>query len=127
MQRKRKEKKHAAFLFSNVAKEEIFGSILKLHVSKACQDTNIPSKIIKEKTDIFASFLHSSFNTSVTNSEFPSVLKQANVTPGFKKEERYFKDNYRPGSILSNVCKVYERCMFRQIYGCVFIKTPVWF
>ena len=72
----------------------------KLDVSKACQDTDIPSKIIKENADIFASYLHSSFNTSVTNSEFPSVLKQANITSVFKKGERYSKHNYRPVNIL---------------------------
>ena len=82
---------------------------MNLDVSKACQDTDIPSKIIKENADIFASFLHSSFNTSVTNSEFPSVLKQANITPVFKKGERYSKDNYRPVSILPNVSKIFEQ------------------
>ena len=76
---------------------------------------NIPCKIIKENADIFASFLHSSFNTSVTNSEFPSVLKQANITLVFKKGERYSKDNYRPVSILPNVPKIFERYIFRQI------------
>ena len=85
---------------------------MNLDVSKACQDTHIPSKIIKENADIFASFLHS---TSVTNSEFSSVLKQANITPVFKKGDRYSKDNYRPVSILPNVSKIFERCMFRQI------------
>ena len=79
------KKKHAAFSFSEVAKEEIFRNILNLGASKACQDTNIPSKIIKENADIFANFLHSSFNTSVTNSEFQSVLKEANITTVFKK------------------------------------------
>ena len=52
---------------------------------------------------------------SVTNLAFPSVLKQANTTPVFKKGERYSKDNYRPVSILPNVCKIFERSMFRQI------------
>ena len=80
--RKRK-KKHAAFSFSEVAKEEILRDILNLDVSKACQNKDIPSKNIKENADTFASFLHSSFNTSVTNLEFPSVLKQANITPVF--------------------------------------------
>ena len=61
-----KEKNYAAFSFSEVGKEEMFWGISNLDVSKACQDTNIPSKIIKENADIFASFLHSSFNTSVT-------------------------------------------------------------
>ena len=94
----RKKKKHAAFSFSKVVKEEIFREVLNLDVSKACQDTDIPSKIIKENADIFASFLHSSFNTSVTNAKFPSILKKANITP------------------VPNVSsKIFEQCMFLQI------------
>ena len=66
----------------------MFRDILNLNVSKSCQDisyTDIPSKIIKENADIFGSTLHSSFNTSVTNLEFPSVLKQDSITPVLKK------------------------------------------
>ena len=80
---KERKKKHAAFSFSKVAKEKIFRNILNLHVSKACQYTDIPPKIINENADIFASLLHSSFDTSVSNSEFRPVLKQANITPVF--------------------------------------------
>ena len=116
-------KKHAAFSFPEAVKEEIFRDILNQHVSNACQDTHIPSKIIKENTDIFASFLHSNFNTSVTNWEFPSLFKQAKITPVFKKGERYPKDNYRPVIILTNVTKIFEQCMFCQIneYMSVFL------
>ena len=89
---------------------------MNLDVSEACQDTNIPSTIVKENADIFTSFLHPSFNTSVINSEFPSVLKQANITKIFRNGERYSKDNYRPVSILPNMSKIFERCIFRQIY-----------
>ena len=127
---KERKRKHAAFSFSKVAMEEIFRDDLNLDVSKACQDTDVPSKIIKENTDIIASFLHSSFNTPVTNSEFPSVLKQANITPVFKKGERYSTDNYRPVSILPSVPKIFERCMFCQIneyMDVFFIKIPIWF
>ena len=53
---KERKEKHADFLFKEVAKEKIFGDILNLDVSKVCQDTDTPSKIIKEKTCIFASF-----------------------------------------------------------------------
>ena len=55
------------------------------------------------------------FNDSARNSDFPSKLKKANVTPVFKKGDRNSKDNYRPVSILSNVSKVLERFMFLQI------------
>ena len=50
---KERKMKHAAFSFSEVAKEEIFRDILNLDVSKACQDADIPFKIIKENADIF--------------------------------------------------------------------------
>ena len=98
-----------------------------MDASKACQDADVPTKILKENADIFADFLYASFNEFVKKSEFPSVLKQANITPVFKKRERECKNNYRPVSILSNVSKIFERIMFRQIsnymdYQCGFRK-----
>ena len=105
----------SGFSFSCVNREEISKEILNLDVSKACQDSDIPSKIIKENADIFTDFLFSSFNNSINNSEFPSVLKLANVIPVFKKGDKNSKENYRPVSILSNISKIFERCIFRQI------------
>ena len=43
---KERKEKHATFLFKEVAKEKIFRDILNIDVSKACQDTDILSKII---------------------------------------------------------------------------------
>ena len=85
-----------------------------MDASKACQDTDVPRKIFKENAGIFADFLHARFNEFVKTSEFPSVLKQANITPVYKKGERECKNNYRPVSILSNVSKIFERIMLRQ-------------
>ena len=87
-----------------------------MEISKACQDTDIPTKIIKENADI-ADVLLASFNDSVEKSNFPSSLKKANITPVFKKGDRNSKDNYRPASILPNMSKIFERCIFRQLYS----------
>ena len=38
-----------------------------------------------------------------------------NITPVFKKDDKNFKENCRPVSILSNISKIFERCMFCQI------------
>ena len=48
-------------------------------------------------------------------SNFPSILKNASITPVFKKGDRNFKDNYRPVSILPYISKIFERCIFCQL------------
>ena len=106
--------------FSKINREEILGKILKLETSKACQDTDISTKIIKENADIFGDILLARFNDSVEKSNFSSSLKKANITPVFKKGEINSKDNYRPVSILPNISKIFERCIFRQLYRFMF-------
>ena len=49
----------------------------------------------------------------VTN--FQNTLKKADLTPVFKKDEKLLKTNYRPGSILPTVSKIYERYLYDQI------------
>ena len=60
-----KEKSDSPFLFTGIDKEEILKEILNLDTSKACQDTDVPTKILKENADIFADFLHTRFNEFV--------------------------------------------------------------
>ena len=103
------------FSFSKIKRDEILSDILKLETSKACQETDIPTKIVKENADIFANVLVSNFNDSFEKSNFPSILKDATITPVFKKGDRNSKDNYRPVSILSNISRIFERCIFRQL------------
>ena len=38
------------------------------------------------------------------------------MRPLYKKDGRKEKSNYRPVSVLSNISKVYERCLYDQIY-----------
>ena len=46
---------------------------------------------------------------------FHTDLKLADVTPVYKNKSKNSKDNYRPVSILSNISKIYERCLYDQI------------
>ena len=89
------------FSFSVVQKTQILNEITQLNSSKAGESTDIPTKIIKQNSNIFADFILTSFNQSVANSIFPSSLKNADITSVFfKKGDRNLKDNYRPVSIL---------------------------
>ena len=108
--------KNMSFSFSFVTKETILNELRKLNPKKACQESDIPVKIIKENLDIVSGFVYNNFNNSLFSSNFPWHLKDATITPIFKKKERANVENYRPVSILPNLSKVYERCMYIQIY-----------
>ena len=54
-------------------------------------------------------------NNLINNGIFPDSLKFANITPGFKKDFRTEKTNYRPVSILPNSSKLYERLIYNQL------------
>ena len=70
---------------------------------------------MKENADIFASYLCGFFNQSIENFEFPSILKNVNITPVFKKGYRGFKEYYRPVSILPVISKTFEKLLCKQI------------
>ena len=53
--------------------------------NKVTQDTDIPTKLIKENSDIFADFIFENLNDSISQSVFPSALKLANITPVHNK------------------------------------------
>ena len=99
------------FSFQEITKSEGNQEILNLDSSKACQKSDIPTKIIKANSNIFTEVIHEEFNRGLEVGNFPCTMKLANVTPVYKKGNRSEKGNYRPVSILPNISKVFERCM----------------
>ena len=103
------------FSFKNVQKEEILKELNNLNINKATQNNDILTKIIKENCSIFGDFIFSNLNCCINTSSYPSLLKRADITPVHKKDSKSEKNNCRPVSILSNISKVYERIMFKQM------------
>ena len=99
------------FSFKFIDRKKIFNELQKLKSKKACQGSDIPVKIIKENIDIITDFIYNNLNNSLLSSYFPSNLKNADITPIFKKKDRENVENYRLVSILPVLSKVYERCM----------------
>ena len=104
-----------SFSFSQVERDEIMKEISRLKINKATQSTDIPTKLIKENSDIFGDFIFENYNNCISSFVFPSYLKNPIITPAHNKSPKTSKDNYRPVSILSNISKIYERLMFKQI------------
>ena len=47
---------------------------------------------------------------------FPSKLKHADVISVFKKKDRNNVENYSSASTLPNLSKLYDRCLYSQMY-----------
>ena len=99
-----RKKAQINFCFKEVSIEEIQKEILNLNNKKASQNSDIPTKIIKENSDIFEKVL-CFFYQRVDEVEY-SIHKKG------KKDK---KENYRPVSILPVLSKIFERIMFIQM------------
>ena len=66
-----------------------------------------------------SNIFHGDINKSFSESFFPDDLKRAEVIPvskkDIKKDSKTLKENYRPVSILSNVPKIYETCLYNEL------------
>ena len=100
---------------SQVERDETIKEINNLKTNKATQITDITTKLIKENSDVFGDFISENFNSSVFYSIFPSPMKNAIITPVYKNGTKTSKDNYRPVSISSNISRIHERLIFKQI------------
>ena len=101
------------FSFEPVSKDEVEKIIKDLKNSKSVWG-EIPTKIFKE-CDFTFEILTQCINKSFTSGGFPDCLKQANVSPIFKKGDPLDKENYRPFNILPLLSKVYEKLLYNRL------------
>ena len=100
--------------FTHVERE-----LQKLNISKSQGPDGVHPKLLKS---LSASF---SFVTSVTqlfkkcasSGKIPSQWKEANVTALYKKGSKRDPLNYRPVSLTSIVCKLYEKLIRRHVWN----------
>ena len=59
--------------------------------------------------------MYQEFNESIERRKFPSKMKLADINQVFKKECQTKEDNCRPISTSSNLSKIFERCMYKQL------------
>ena len=76
------------FSFKLVTIEDICKEIGALDASKAIQSDDIPTKIIKNKSDIFYQIFQTNLNNAIETSTFPEQLKYVDRKPVSKKDSR---------------------------------------
>ena len=113
---KNEKKYDQSFSFGPVPYDDVLKKVKTLDTTKASQQSNIPTKTLKQNSDYFAEYFNKNINQCISKSIFPSDLKLADVTPVYNKKPKNSKDNYRPISLLFNISKIYERCIYDQIH-----------
>ena len=113
--KKRMNNSNYKFSFKSETQEKFPKLIQNLNCNNATQQYDICIKILKENSEIFSYILCHNFNNSQFSKVFPISLKKADITPVYKKDEKFLKNNYRPVSILPSVSKIYERYIYDQI------------
>ena len=72
-------------------------------------------KTFRNHTDAFADKLTNIVTHSILSCSFPDKLRCADISPAFKKGDKFDKENYRPVSLRPTASKVFERILFSQI------------
>ena len=112
---KENHKSSELFEFKPVSESDVTKIIDKMNVKKAVGVDKLSVKLLKAGKSSLVTPITSLVNTTLATSIFPDRLKEAQVTPLYKKCDPLLKKNYRPVSVLTNVSKIYERVICNQL------------
>ena len=86
-----------------------------LQEDKAAGPDDIPCSVLKQCASQLAVPLCILFEASLATGKLPEDWKKAKIAPIYKKGSRSKPENYRPVSLTSQVCKVLERIIKKDI------------
>ncbi len=87
----------------------------KINGKKAKGYDNMPPKTVKMCSNELSVTLAELISHSFETSRFPEDMKNAEISPIFKKKDDMIKDNYRPISLLEIISKVFETIVAEQL------------
>ena len=82
--------------------------MLELNPNKAAGPDKIRPNVLRELAEIIAPAITRIYRASFKQGKTPDIWKEANMTPIFKKGEKYRASNYRPVSLTRIICKQME-------------------
>ena len=111
------KKLDASFFRSPTDSSEIECIISQLKNGKAVGPYSIPCNLLKMLTPHISHILTILINESYNIGVFPDKLKIAKVITLYKKGAAENPSSYRPISLLSIFCKIFEKIMHKRLYN----------
>ena len=105
----------STFSFKMVTEETVLKTINSLKQKRSAGSDDLTQQQLKHGATNLAGPLTKIINRSLTEGVFPTIWKQAIVTPILKKGDAKDKTNYRPVSCLMVLSKVLEKIVCAQI------------
>lgn len=93
----------------------IVSKLLNLKTKITPGPDNLPNVFLRRYAETIAKFLVVLFRASLLCAKFPEDWKMARVVPVFKKGNRLLLENYRPISLTSSWCKLFEHIITTRI------------
>ena len=101
--------------FRPVTRRELYKVIDKLPTQKSGGPGYIPSWALKNCKLSIGTHLQFAINESISANAFPEILKEAYVTPIYKKGDSHNPENYRSFLVTPTLAKIYERPLLEQM------------
>ena len=86
-----------------------------LNIHKAPGPDGLNARVLKECSNEISPILALIFNESLARGDVPDEWRQANVSPVYKKGEKYYAANYRSVSLTCICCKIPEHILVSNI------------
>ena len=103
--------------YVTITKDQMLKALQKLNINKSPGPDEVNPRILKELANELAHPLSVLFNKSMSMGKLPSQWKVAIVKPIFKKGNKAEAGNYRPVSLTSVICKMFEGFVRDVIYA----------
>ncbi len=89
--------------------------LTELNPNKSPGPDSMHPRLLKELAQELKKPLTMLFNKSLQDTQLPEIWKRAKITAIFKKGDRKHAGNYRPVSLTSIICKVFEKLIREHI------------
>ena len=100
----------------DINEEQMMKALKNLNHAKSPGPDEIHPRMLKELAEELALPLTTLFRKSIQQGKIPNQWKEAEVRPIFKKGDKSSPGNYRPVSLTSIICKIFEGFIRDTLY-----------